>query len=250
MVSRVSSRPNNDVLIKDRICFSPLAKLSSRILNYSSRGLRVKIIFRAEGIQFDPTGEIILNTQRISRNIFSKTSISDITFRAGIGFSEQTELRILEFFKSGEIEGIRGLFDDCTILPPLKQLLEQGQPLINLPVVLDEVPGEYKHYTGFKRFCYAMIIQGLQTRSFEARSPRLCLTRDSLSPARALAELFIDHRKYHNESRGSYVLGFDLLREMPFEIQNGIEYWFREDIKFGEDAVLRFAGLNPIGATY
>jgi len=85
----------------------------------------------------------------------------------------------------------------------------------------------------------------IKARRYGERASRICLTRDSLSEEEVFEKLFIDNPVY--AARGTFVFGFDTdatYEEVPN--RRATEYWFREDFIFGQNATLRFAGLNPM----
>ena len=247
MFPRVSRGPNQ-VMNNGRICFHPISILSSKILNHSSRGNLVKIKFKPEGVLFSNTNEIIPSSQGVSQHIFRESSISDVTFKPNISTSTSTAGRIYDFFDTGKISRVDSLVDELTILPPVSQLLESGRPLVDLPIRLEEIPGTYKHYTNHEAYEQIMREQMIAAQSYQGRIARTCLTTQSLPVNHAWQRLFINNPLYADKSKAHYVIGFDFQGKVRLErpYPHLDEFWYRENIKFGRDATLSFAGLNPV----
>ncbi len=227
----------------------PLGNLSHRILAHSAQGHSVKISFEPQGIRFNPTGDIVPYSERLSRNIFKTKSITSVTFKSRIDYSEEKIIRILDFLRTGNTKNIMGLIEDIEILPPISQLLKEGRPLANLPIRLGKIPGTFKHYTDHEGYQRIAEQQMIRAQSYEGRASRVCLTTLSLNPEEVWEKFFISSPVYANHGRGDYVFGFDLKGIRPENIQEPFpgEYWLRDNIRFGRNADLRFAGMNPMG---
>jgi|GEM_PF-6134987 len=236
---------------------SPARALSVRILNNCSMGLQTKISFRACGAYLHGTKELFPNTQLLSARVFNASSIQDITFppirlqrsRRSNNGAEKIISQIEAFLETGDLNKIKGLYLDVTILPPIEQMISEKVPIINLPVNgLGTIPGHYKYYTKHDTFQKIMNSSTIMARGYNGRTQRVCLTTRCLTTEETWYELFIANPLYIN--KGDYVIGFDLRPGAGIveERNNGSipEYWFRHDIRFGRNADLRFAGLNPM----
>ncbi|OGC03865.1 hypothetical protein A2276_08460 [candidate division WOR-1 bacterium RIFOXYA12_FULL_43_27] len=237
-------------LSRGRSFLYPLETLPVRIATYLNSGITVKIGFRPEGILFHNSGQIIPSTQRFSKNFFQQTSIAEISFRPNIKDPFDGGKRIGLFLRTGDLKHIKPFLGDIVILPPAEQILHDAKPIINTPFELGTIPGEFKHYTDFKMFCAILSEQTIKALGGKKdRTPRLCFTDLNLTPDKVCDYFFSGSQRHANDSRGDYVLGFDLpqrtkrLMEQPKP--GSPEYWLRENIKFGDNAELRFAGYNP-----
>lgn len=246
MLDKVSRRlidhhPNN--------CFQALFLLPSRILHRSSIGVAVKLAFKPQGIALGDHGDIVPFTQKLSQQIFRAASITDITLKPGLEICARNEARLRRFLETGEMKPLQGLLLDVTIHPPIEQMIKEGRPIIDVPVGLASIPGELKHYTSRENYETIMKEKMLRSSGYQGRVSRICLTELSLDPGDAWKTLFIGSPIFANGDKGDYVLGFDLHPgfESMTERTNQFEVWFRGPaIKFGKDATLRFAGLNPV----
>lgn len=248
MMERVTRGPINS---QGRDCFYPLETLPIRIINYSIGGSAVKISFRPEGIFLHNADQVIPFSQRLSKDLFQRSSISDITFRPNIKDMAVSARNIKEFLVTGDTRYVKGTLIDITILPPVEQVLMNEGPILNTPFLLGAIPGEFKHYTDFTRFNSILGDQKINAVSGKrARSPRLCFTNLSLTPDRVCDYFFSGSKIHANDSRGDYVFGFNLTaaaRESLEQPKPGSpEYWLRGNVEFGRNAELVYAGLSPL----
>jgi hypothetical protein len=239
---------------KGGMILQPTDKLVRRILNWSSQGKKTTLKFAPEGIAFMPQGclranEVIPYSAFLSRNLFATTSIESITFKKDIPASGFTMRRMNAFLREGNYGAVKSLVADVRILPPIEQMISRGLPMIDLPVELRRIPGQYIHYTNYEGYLRIMMEQRIRVASYQDRRPKLCLTTESMNPDDFWKIYFIGNRTYSTESKGTYVVGFDftdpnVCLEKPNE--NFEEYICRSTLKFGTDISVKFAGSNPV----